>query len=85
MCVPIWVLSVNTVFMLLIAGASGRQIDALGDERRALLLVHDGDGLHARRVLLVERDLRDAGHVGGDWKRQVDDAGHARLQLRCWV
>jgi len=57
----------------------GQTVDALGRERRALLLAHHGDGLNAGRILLVERDLRDAGHIGGNGKRQIDNAGHGEL------
>ena len=44
--------------------------------RRALILVHDRGRLYLHWILLVQGNLRNAGHPGDDGKREIDDARH---------
>jgi hypothetical protein len=51
-------------------------VDAFAREPCALILVHDGGGLHLHRILLVQWYLRNAGHPSDDGKREIDDTRH---------
>ena len=57
-------------------GRIRHDVDAFAREPCALILVHDGGRLHLHRILLVQRNLRNAGHPGDDGKREIDDTRH---------
>ena len=57
-------------------GRIRHDVDAFAREPCALILVHDGGRLHLHRILLVQRNLRNARHPGDHGKREIDDARH---------